>query len=90
MKLTNIKFTEEEKLESEFVISYINTVYSYLNNPGFTTNTTKDIASDYIKGICIALLDAKDKEFEWRKAMSLKYNIPYNFIYREGDILTEE
>lgn len=86
----NIDFTDDDKLESEFVISYINTVYNYLNNPGFDSNTSKEIAMDYIKGICLALMDAKDKEFDWRMSMSHKYDIPYNFIYRGGNILIEE
>ena len=89
----NIKLTESEKQDSLLIIQEINTVSEYLDvtrQQDLFKESNEDLIDEYLLGICSALVQVKKDEIVWRKYIAEKYNLPVNFIYRNGDILVPE
>lgn len=92
-QLKDLKIEESDREDSLLIISELNTIMEYIQNvsrqsPGVLKN--EELLEKYLVGLSSALIQVKKNEIRWRLHMSEKYEIPLDFIYRNGDILIRQ
>lgn len=87
---TGKKLNETEKTDAMYIITGLNTSLEYLRTIQDFSILTEQQMVDYWAGICDAFIEARMNEYKWRKEISQKYEVPYTFISRDGDLLIEE
>ena len=87
---TGKKLNETEKTDARYIITCLNTSLEYLRTIQDFSVLTEQQMLDYWSGICDAFIEARMNEYKWRKETSQKYEVPYTFISRNGDLLIEE
>jgi hypothetical protein len=87
---TGKKLNENEKTDAMYIITSLNTTLEYLRTIQDFSALNEQQMADYWAGICDAFVEARINEYRWRKEISQKYEVPYTFISRNGDLLIEE
>lgn len=90
MKDTGLKLTENERVDAQYIIIGLNTSLEYLHKLQDFSQLTEEQMRQYWEGICDVFIEARMNEYKWRKDISSKYNLPYTFISRNGDLLLED
>lgn len=86
---TGIFLTEEEQQDATLIFTRINTAWQLVNMNDVQA-ANQETARGYFYGVCDALAESKFQEYLWRKEISHRYDIPYNFMYRDGEIFTDD
>lgn len=86
---TNKRLNEEEKKNAAYVIVGLNTTLEYLRKIQDFSQLTDEQVKEYWEGVCDVFIESRLKEHQWRKSVSVKYELPYTFISRNGDLLIE-
>lgn len=87
---TGKKLSEDEKTDALYIITGLNTSLEYLRTIQDFSILDEQQMADYWAGICDAFIEARMNEYKWRKEISQKYEVPYTFISRNGDLLIDE
>lgn len=88
MIVSTDKWVNEEELRDTFnVITNNNTIRQFMDLKKELADLTDEEVSSYIHGVCDAIATIKLIEHNWRKNISKKYNVPYDFICRKGELL---
>lgn len=96
LKETGIKIDENDRLDLNLAIAIRNTALEALSTVNVAEricdfkNLTNEEMKDYFSGICDAFIDAEITMHSLRKEISLKYEIPYDFVSKDGDIFIVE
>ena len=90
IKDTNKRLTEEERKDASYIITGLNTTLNYLKTIQDFSSLNEDQMKQYWEGICDVFIANRMEEYKWRKDISEKYDLPYTFISRNGDLLIEE
>lgn len=84
--------SESDRLDFNLALSIRNTALTTLNNVtnanyihNFEAMTT-DQVKDYFAGICDAFIEAECTLHEFRQNFAQKYEVPYDFISRNGEL----
>jgi len=80
----------EELKDAMSVIINNNTVRQFLDLNAELANMSDEEVSNYIHGVCDAIANVKLNEHLWRKNISKKYDVPYDFICRRGELLVND
>lgn len=83
---TGIFLSEEDRLDINLAIEIIRTSYFVLDNLEGLENLEESQAKAMYEGACDTLIEGKIMMHNLRKDFSKKYNIPYNFISKDGEI----
>ena len=86
---TQKKLNEDEKTNATYIITGLNTALEYLRYVQDFSNLTESQVREYWEGICDVFIEMRLNEHHWRKEISQKYELPYTFISRNGDLLIE-
>ena len=87
----DIHLTESEIADSMFIVTQLNTVSQYMNIAEQKVLIENEIVlKEYLLGVSSVWIQVKMNEAKWRKGLSEKYGLPYDFIFRAGDILVKE
>lgn len=87
----DIHLTESEIADSMLIITQMNTVNQYMNIAEQKVLIENEIVlKEYLLGVSSVWIQVKMNEAKWRKTLSEKYDLPYDFIFRAGDILVKE
>ena len=86
---TQKKLNEDEKTNASYIITGLNTTLEYLRYVQDFSNLTESQVREYWEGICDVFIEMRLNEHNWRKEISQKYELPYTFISRNGDLLIE-
>ena len=86
---TQKKLNEDEKTNATYIITGLNTALDYLRYVQDFSNLTESQVREYWEGICDVFIEMRLNEHNWRKGISQKYELPYTFISRNGDLLIE-
>lgn len=89
LKETNVQLTENEKLDFIYVINTLNTVHNYIVRP-LPVDMDMQRVEEYYEGLMRKFKEAKVEEHKLRSEYSKKYDIPYAFTFRDGDILIDD
>ena len=87
MTETGIRLEEDERLDINFVINTINTVDNLIRNISGMEELTDEQYKEYLDGCSAVANRARVQLHNLRKKFSQKYNVPYDAIYRDGEIL---
>ena len=87
---TGKRLSEDEKTDALYIITSLNTSLEYLRTIQDFSILDEQQMADYWAGICDAFIEARMNEYKWRKEISQKYEVPYTFISRNGDLLIDE
>lgn len=87
---TGKRLSEDEKTDALYIITGLNTSLEYLRTIQDFSILDEQQMADYWTGICGAFIEARMNEYKWRKEISQKYEVPYTFISRNGDLLIDE
>lgn len=87
---TGKRLSEDEKTDALYIITSLNTSLEYLRTIQDFSILDEQQMADYWEGICDAFIEARMNEYKWRKEISQKYEVPYTFISRNGDLLIDE
>lgn len=87
---TGKKLSEDEKTDALYIITGLNTSLEYLRTIQDFSILDEQQMADYWAGICDTFIEARMNEYKWRKEISQKYEVPYTFISRNGDLLIDE
>lgn len=87
---TGKRLSEDEKADALYIITSLNTSLEYLRTIQDFSILDEQQMADYWAGICDAFIEARMNEYKWRKEISQKYEVPYTFISRNGDLLIDE
>ena len=86
---TQKKLNEDEKTNATYIITGLNTALDYLRYVQDFSNLTESQVREYWEGICDVFIEMRLNEHNWIKEISQKYELPYTFISRNGDLLIE-
>ena len=86
---TNVKFTEKEKLDFTYMLTALDTSMKFCVRPLPIDEPLEEV-EDYYEGVFAHMKVAKVKEHILRCQLSEKYDIPYDFAYKDGKILIAE
>lgn len=87
----DVHLTESEIADSMLIITQMNTVNQYMNiAEQKILIENENVLKEYLLGVSSVWIQTKMNEARWRKTLSEKYGLPYDFIYRAGDILVKE
>lgn len=87
----DIHLTESEIADSMFIVTQLNTVNQYMNiAEQKVLIENENVLKEYLLGVSSVWIQVKMNEAKWRKSMSERYDLPYDFIFRGGDILVKE
>ena len=87
----DIHLTESEIADSMFIVTQLNTVNQYMNiAEQKVLIENENVLKEYLLGVSSVWIQVKMNEAKWRRSMSEKYDLPYDFIFRGGDILVKE
>ena len=86
---TNVKLTEKEKLDFTYMLTAFNTAMDFCVRPLPIDEPLEEV-EDYYEGVFAHMKVAKVKEHILRCQLSEKYDIPYDFVYKDGKILIAE
>lgn len=86
---TNVHLTETERFDFEYVLTSLNSTMEFVTRP-LPIDTPIEVVSEYYDGVMARFKEAKVSEHILRCRYAKKYDIPYDFLYREGDILIAE
>lgn len=87
---TGKRLSEDERTDALYIITSLNTSLEYLRTIQDFSILDEQQMADYWAGICDAFIEARMNEYKWRKEISQKYEVPYTFISRNGDLLIDE
>lgn len=87
---TGIKLDENDRLDINTFIEIINTSNKLMSEVDGLEDANEETALEYYSGCAQALVEARVSLHMMRKEISKKYNVPYNFISRNGNLLIEE
>lgn len=87
---TGKRLSENEKTDAMYIIAGLNVSLEYLRNLQDFSQFTDQQVMDYWSGICDAFIEARVNEHRWRKDLSKKYDLPYTFVSRNGDLLIDD
>lgn len=87
MKTTNIFLDEKDKMDMNALLKVINTCGDLMSSLEGKEEASEEQILAYYKGCAKALVEAKVSLHLLRKEFSSKYNVPYNAVYRDGEIL---
>lgn len=86
-----MKLTESEAINFESIIIRKNELIRLLTDSN--ANDYESADEETVKGWFISLVNTlvtfSFEEYRMRKEISKKYNLPYSFIYKEGQVFTE-
>lgn len=87
----DIHLTESEIADSMFIVTQLNTVNQYMNiAEQKVLIENENVLKEYLLGVSSVWILIKMNEARWRRSLSEKYDLPYDFIFRGGDILVKE
>ena len=87
----DIHLTESEIADSMFIVTQLNTVNQYMNiAEQKVLIENENVLKEYLLGVSSVWIQIKMNEARWRRSLSEKYDLPYDFIFRGGDILVKE
>ena len=86
---TQKRLNEDEKVNAMYIITGLNTTLDYLRYIQDFSQLSDEQVKEYWEGICDVFIEMRLNEHHWRKEISQKYELPYNFISRNGDLLIE-
>lgn len=86
---TQKRLNEDEKVNAMYIITGLNTSLDYLRYIQDFSQLSDEQVKEYWEGICDVFIEMRINEHKWRKEISQKYELPYNFISRNGDLLIE-
>lgn len=89
IKDTGIKLDEKDRQDIGYAIQLINTSWNLLCNPRGAEEKSESEMREYFTGVAMAQVEGRVMMHQLRQEFSKKYNIPYNFISRDGDILLD-
>lgn len=92
MTAINKKLNETDRLDLNLALTTRNTALTALNGlidanyiKNFS-NMSTDQVKEYFAGICDAFIEAECTLHEFRQEFSKKYEVPYDFISRDGEL----
>ena len=85
---TGIKLTEDEITEAVLLINVHKSAMAAVQS-GISKNYPNEIVRPYLEGIADAYIKTSMDLDAWRKKLSEKYNIPYDFLFDTDKILIE-
>lgn len=83
---TGKRLTDVEKTDAAYVITGLRTTLEYLGKDQDFSTLSADQVKEYWEGVCDAFIESRVNEYMWRKEISQKYSLPYNFISRNGEL----
>lgn len=89
IKNTGIKLDEDDRQDINYAIELINTSYDLMCNPQGAEDVNENDMREYFTGAAMAHVEGRLMLHRLRQEFSKKYNIPYDFISRNGEILLE-
>lgn len=87
IKDTGIRLDETDRQDIGYAIELINTSWDLLCNPQGAEDRSEDEMREYFTGVAMAQVEGRLMLHKLRQEFSKKYNIPFNFISRNGEIL---
>lgn len=87
IKDTGIRLDETDRQDIGYVIELINTSWDLLCNPQGAEDRSEYEMREYFTGVAMAQVEGRVMLHRLRQEFSKKYDIPFNFISRNGEIL---
>ena len=84
---TGIRLDETDRQDINYAIELITTSNELLCNPRGAEDKPEEEMREYFTGVALALVEGRVMLHRLRQEFSKKYNIPFDFISRDGEIL---